>query len=150
MKKINKDNLISVLKENLPKFTPFWEDFVKNWGLSMGLTTKLYPFSDYVVATIKSGDNDEIKKIFDFVEFLLHEGSNEVKDAIATGFLEDLLNKDPDEIRFIKFTQYLGKETIAYCRAWNEFCGVYTEGINKKDWKHYINQTKALITKFFK
>jgi len=56
-------------------------------------------------------------------------GNEYVKTVIATEFLEALLNKDPDEIQFINFSQYLGKETIGYLRAWNEFNGTETEGL---------------------
>ena len=36
---------------------------------------------------------------------------------------------DQEEIQFSSFIQYLGEESIGYCKAWDEFCGVKTKGL---------------------
>jgi len=89
----------------------------------------MIPLTDYVVDIIKSKDENEIKRIFVFIEFLMCSGDEDVQTAIATGFLKDLINYDPDEIQFINFSQYLGKKTIDHLRGWNEFNGAETKGI---------------------
>lgn len=131
MKEITRDVLIQLLKENFPNFIPYWENYVNECdGIDLGISHDMTPFSDFAVNEIKSENLNEIEKIFIFVEFLMCNANNSVKDAIATCFLEDLLNKDPEEIQFIKFRQYLGKETIAYCKAWDLFTGVMTKGLH--------------------
>ncbi len=87
------------------------------------------PFSDYVIDVIKANKLSELKEIFDFVEFLLRNGDDTVQAAITTGFLEDLIDKDPKEIQFKYFCHLLGKNTLNYCRAWNEFNNFKTEGL---------------------
>ncbi len=89
----------------------------------------MMPFEEYAIDTIKSDDEVEIKKIFDFVEFLLCNGNESVQNAIATSFLEYLMSKDPDELNFSKFAKYLGENAIGYCRAWDKFTGIRTEGL---------------------
>lgn len=56
-------------------------------------------------------------------------GMNQFKNGIATVFFEYLMAKDPTEIKFKTFSQYLGKESLDYCRAWDKFTGVRTEGL---------------------
>ncbi len=90
---------------------------------------KILPFGEYAIDVIKSNDEIEVKRIFDFVEFLLHAGDESVQTAMTTGFLEYLMNNDPDEIKFSKFAKYLGENAIGYCKAWDEFTGVRTEGL---------------------
>lgn len=68
--------------------------------------------------------------VFDVAERLMVEGDNEVKDAVATCFLENLLNvASAGRIDASKFVDLLGPESRAYCRAWDEFTGVHTEGL---------------------
>lgn len=70
-----------------------------------------------------------IKKIFDFVEFLLCNGDESVQNGAATCFLEHLFNIDEAGIKFKTFYPYLGKNSVDYCRGWDEFCGMRTEGL---------------------
>jgi hypothetical protein len=89
----------------------------------------MIPVGDYAIDVIKSKDEIEIKRIFDFVELLLQEGDQSMRNAAATGLLEDLLSKDPAEIKFSTFVKHMGEEAIAYCKAWDEFTGVRTKGL---------------------
>jgi hypothetical protein len=129
MEKILAERCIELIKESFPKFPPYWESFIRDFGSDPGLIFQMLPFEEYTIDAIKANDEVEIKKIFDFIEFLLCNGDDYVQTAITTGFLEYLMNKDPDEIKFSKFVQYLGKNSIEYCRAWDKFTGLKTEGL---------------------
>lgn len=129
MEKITGENCIELIKEKFPKFLPYWESYIKDFGSDNGLNIQMIPFEEYAIDTIKSNDELEIKRFFDFVEFLLCNGDESVQNAIATSFLEYLLSKDPDEIQFPTFAKYLGKNSIEYCRAWDEFTGIKTKGL---------------------
>lgn len=133
MKKITGEHCIELMKENFPKFLPYWESYIRDFGSDLGLTVQMIPFGEYTLDVIKSSDEIEIKKIFDFVEFLLCNGDESVGNAMTTSFLEYLMSKDPDEIKFTKFTKYLGENAIGYCRAWDKFTGVRTEGLYGND-----------------
>ena len=129
MEEITEQNLIDIIKEQFPKFNPYWESYINHWGDDNGLTIQMFPLIDFVLDVIKSNDEKEIERVFNFIEFLMCEGNDYAQTAIATGFLEGLVNHDPDEIQFINFAQYLGKKTVAHLRAWNAFHGAKTEGI---------------------
>jgi hypothetical protein len=129
MEKISQKNLMNLIKEKFPKFIPYWESYINYWGSDLGIIVPTMQLTDYVVDIIKSKDENEIERIFNFIEFLMCNGNEYVQTVIATEFLEGLLNRDPDEIQFINFSQNLGKETIGYLRAWNEFNGTQTEGL---------------------
>lgn len=117
------------MNEKFPGFRPYWESFVRNGGLDDGLTFQVIPFGDYAIDIVKSNNEIEAKKIFDFIDFLLYNGDQSVGDAIATGLLEHLMHKDPVEFNFSKFVPYLGSHAIVYCRAYDKLTGVKTEGL---------------------
>jgi hypothetical protein len=129
MRKITAENCISLIIERFPKFQIYWDSYVKDFGMEQGITIQMLPFSEYVIDVLKFNEKSEIIEIFSFVEFLLYNGDESVKNAITTSFLEYLLSKDPKEIKFSNFSKYLGETTIDYCRAWDKFTGVKTEGL---------------------
>jgi hypothetical protein len=132
MEKISGEKCIALMKENFQKFPVYWDDYIRVFGSDEGLTMQTLPFCEYVIDMIKANEEREIKKIFDFVEYLLLEGDDDVQTAMTTAFLEYLVSKDPDEIQFSKFAKYLGENSIGYCRAWDKFTGVKTKGL----WEH--------------
>ncbi|NGX46998.1 MAG: hypothetical protein K1000chlam3_00367 [Chlamydiae bacterium] len=129
MEKITSENCLILLKEKFPQFLPYCESYVNYWGIDQGITTQMMPFAEYVIDIIQSKDEAKIKEIFDYVEFLICDGNDSVQNAITTSFLELLLSKDPDEIQFTTFAKYLGKNSIEYCKAWDEFTGIKTKGL---------------------
>jgi hypothetical protein len=129
MEKITAENCIPTLIEQFPDFLPYWELYIEKWGADEGISIQMFPLADYIVDAIKNKNDIKIKKIFDFVEFVLCNGDQSIQDAIATSLLEDLLNRDPKEIQFVTFAKYLGENTIDYCRGWDEFTGVKTKGL---------------------
>ena len=131
MEEITGEKCIELMKEKFPKFLSYWKSYIRDHGSDLGLTIQMMPFEEFTIDVIKSNDELEVKKIFDFVEFLLCNGDESVQNVITTSFLEYLMSKDPDEIQFTSFAKYLGKNSIGYCRAWDKFTGVKTKGIWK-------------------
>lgn len=129
MKKITEEQCLDLLKEKFPKFIPYRDAYVTCWETTHGVLALMGPFSEYAIGVIKANNTAEIENILDCAEFLLCNGDQLVQNAVATVFLEDLMNKDPDEIKFGSICKYLGKNSIDYCRAWDEFCGMRTEGL---------------------
>ena len=153
MENITDENLISLLKEKFPDFIPYWKPYVEYWGMDQGLTIQITPFSEYVLDVIKSKKESELEDIFDFVEFLICNGNDSVQTTMTTSFLEDLLSRAPTEINFSTFAKYLGKESKEYCKAWDRFCGMRTEGLwddeKTTKWK-WLRSFKQLIARFAK
>lgn len=129
MKEITEERCIELMKENFPKFLPYWEAYIRAFGSDNGMTIQLMPFGNYTIDLIKSCDEAEMKKIFDFVEFLLCHSNESVQNAMTTGYLEYVIGQDPDEIKFSTCVKFLGQNSIAYCKAWDEFTGCRTEGL---------------------
>ncbi len=129
MDKINLDQSLILLKERFPNFIPYWESYTKYWEIYEGITAQMTPFAEYALEVIKTKDTPQIKHIFDFIELLLINGDQSVQNGVATIFLEYLLAKDPEEIKFKTFCQYLGEDSLAYCKAWDKFTGIRTEGL---------------------
>jgi hypothetical protein len=92
--------------------------------------------TDYVndilnMLCIPTEKEKELEEIFSLVEFFLNEGEFSVKAAAATCFLENLINYTsagrlmPEKLNFY----LVGKKSIEYCKAWDEFTGVKTPGL---------------------
>jgi len=129
MERITEERCIELMKEKFPKLLPYLEAYIRYFGSDLGIYTQMIPVGNYAIDVIKSEDEVEIKRIFDFAEFLLCNGDESVQNAIATSFLEYLMSKEPDEIQFTKFAKFLGEQAIGYCRAWDKFNGTRTEGL---------------------
>ena len=72
----------------------------------------------------------EIKDIFALIEIFMNKGNQDVQDAAATCFLENLINyTSAGRLKPESFLCYLGPESKKYCKAWDEFTGVKTEGL---------------------
>ena len=129
MKEITEERCIELIKEKFPRFLPYWERYVKEEGLDNGIIIQMIPFEEYTIDTFKFGTAQETKKILEMVEFLLDKGNEAVKDAIATEYLEYLMNIDSKEIKFRELVKFLGKHSLEYCKAWDKFTGVRTDGL---------------------
>jgi len=74
---------------------------------------------------------EENKSIWACVEDLLVSGNEEVKNGIATGFVEAVLGDvSSGRLKADTFAGLLGEETVKYCKAWNRFTGCPIEGID--------------------
>jgi hypothetical protein len=75
-------------------------------------------------------NTSDIAAVGKSVEMLLTTGEEDIKDAVATGFLESLLaeaSRRAISLRGISWM--LGPESTRYCRAWDEFTGTKTDGL---------------------
>lgn len=129
MKQITSKKSFKLLKEKFPKFQAYWDSYIKAFGEDQGISIQMIPIINYVSDAILLNDNSDLKEILEFVEFLLVRGDESLKNAIATTFLEALLAKDFNEKQFRILSKLLGKESVEYCKAWDEFTGVKTPGL---------------------
>lgn len=131
MKMIVETECLGIILQNVPSFHSDYQDYLDYWeGDKPGLCNEISAFSRFVIDLIVQEQLEELPKIFEVVELLLVDGEAKVKDAAATCFLENLLNKaSAGEIKPEKFVPLLGPESRTYCKAWDEFTRVYTEGL---------------------
>src|SRR5262249_37912827 len=85
--------------------------------------------SDYVVERFDAGDYSFSNELFLLVERLLKDGSQEVQDVVATGFLEALVNQQ--QLSAELWVPLVGPEAREYLRAWDRFTGVVTPGLDE-------------------
>jgi hypothetical protein len=83
--------------------------------------------SEYAVERFDAGDYTFSDELFDLVERLLGDGSQEVGDVIATGFLEGLVNQE--RLAADLWVPLIGPRAREYLRAWDRFTGVATPGL---------------------
>jgi hypothetical protein len=129
MEKITGERCLKLMKEYFPVFSSYWDSYIENYDSDLGIAAQMLPFEKFAVEAIKAKDEIKIKKIFYFVEFLFLNGDESVRNATAKSFLENLMGRDPEQIKFSTFVQHLGKYALRYCRAYDKFTNSKTEGL---------------------
>lgn len=119
-----------VLRE-VPEFEPRWKSHLEYWGgEEAGLCNDMGALSSYVEGLAVENRQESLRPIFNLAERLMGEGDEEVKDAVATCFLENLINRTSSGgVPAEAFVHLLGPKSRAYCKAWDEFTGVRTKGL---------------------
>jgi hypothetical protein len=104
---------------------------VENWLCEDGSLSAHMIFasaSHHVAEKLLNGEVEKVAPVFEFIERSLLEGDQDVKNGAATCFLENLMNRDIDARLY---SSKLGRESLAFCRAWDAFTGVETPGLDE-------------------
>jgi len=78
-------------------------------------------------ATVRDAERlgrEQVRKILDLVEHALSYGTEEEKDAVATGFLEAAASAAGSSRDARWIFALLGPKARAYLAAWDGFCGL--------------------------
>lgn len=86
-------------------------------------------FSHYVAARLEGGFDPALRPVFEYVENKITDDQYEVDTAVTTCFLENLMNRVPSTIAPSALVPLLGPKSREFCRGWDEFCGVKTDGL---------------------
>jgi hypothetical protein len=116
-----------------PDFAAAWEDERELWTADDGSFTVhgvFAVFSHYVADRLIRGADPALKKVFDYVESKLTGDDSVVDNAACTCFLENLMNRVPETIPPSQLVPLLGPKSREFCRAWDEWCGMKTEGLS--------------------
>ena len=92
-------------------------------------------FADYgrlVLEYLENGKTDKAKTIIDLMEKYISSGDKSLSEAASTGFLESIDHTISDgsytnKLVITNIRNMLGKESLAYCRAYEEFWTKKTE-----------------------
>jgi hypothetical protein len=126
------NRILSDLLGLCPEFSRTWAEEAYLWtDEATGNFTPCGVFatvSHHIADILISSLPAHLEAVFDYVERCMYD-SEEVSTAAATCFLENLMNRTPEKIDPGRFVPLLGPESRTYCRAWDEFCGVRTEGL---------------------
>ena len=122
---------MNLILKTVPEFESVWQAHIEYWGDDVaGLSNDLNEFSAFMIGNITEVSGLTKQNIFLLVEELLNTGDVEVKDAIATCFLENLLNAVSDnKLSSNEFVHFLGKESRNYCKSWDGYTGVETPNL---------------------
>ena len=125
---IDKEECMNLILCQFPEFEATWLEHKNFWGNDeAGIGNDVAAFARYTEELILRKD-PQLPFIFNFVEECLLKGSEQVRIAFRTSFLENLLNAE-DRIDLQSFICFLGEHSKRYCRDWNEFSGVDVPGI---------------------
>lgn len=96
-------------------------------------TTVILAFYGRHVAE-RVGLGADMSPVMDVIEDLMMNGNREVKNAVATGFWEAILAEaSAGRFDFKSIASHVGPASRAYCKAWDAFTGVRTEGLHNEN-----------------
>lgn len=122
-------DVLSDLLEFCPHFLTTWESEAYLWTDDDGIFTfcgVFAAFSHYIAIVLRSSELPDLEAVFQYVEHCIHN-NEDLGTAAATCFLENLMNRIPEEIAPEPLMSLLGTDSREHCRAWDQFCGVQTE-----------------------
>ena len=139
-------SVIEVIKAELlalcPDFAATWNDECDGRAYPDGSHTVhgvFSEFSRYIADRLRRGADPVLGEVFDYVESKLKEDTSELEltenasnidNAVSTCFLENLMNRVPEQIDPRHLVPLLGPKSRQYGLAWDEWCGVKTEGLS--------------------
>lgn len=123
---ITHEQSIGLILERVPSFRQDWDKHLAYWDDEKpGACIDMSAFSDYIEKVIISKQIDQLTIIFDLIEYLMRNGDDEVRTAVTTCCIENLINvSDTGKFAMKDFAPFLGPESRAYFDTWNEFTGV--------------------------
>jgi len=106
-------------------FRERWQEHLDYWeGKSAGLVLDMIELAAYTNDQLSKNENKDLANIFGLMETMLNEGTQEVKNAVATGFLESVINPVTKDTEYLPLLiTLLGEKSRAYCQEWIKFSG---------------------------
>lgn len=128
---IDEPKCSQIMFDLIPEFETRWATYLKTWGEDCGgLCVRCSEFAGLAIEKFHRMSQTERKLLFGTVELFLTEGDEDVQDAVATCFLEDIASAVyENKVSAKLLVPLLGEESRAYCKAWDEFTGVKTPGL---------------------
>lgn len=127
---IAKEDCMKLILSKFPGFQTKWNGY-KAENEETSLWGEMSQFSSYTaqILTDETNSLSQVEDIFSYMEYLLVHGSEDVRNAVCTCFLENILNMTPTKIKPVRFVAFLGPESRKFCQAWDKFTGIKTEGL---------------------
>ena len=124
------DEYVERLQVFIPEFRQYWEshESTGKFGDPSTVHSVFSSFSDLVISRLETGTLKNGQHLFEFIESVVETGGDPA-NAACTCFLENILNVTPASIDPISFVSLLGPNSREFCRGWDDFTGVKTEGL---------------------
>jgi hypothetical protein len=128
---MNSDEGIEQILSVVPEFAARLATYRDDWAQDQpGFYLEMAEFGRFFCEVAEKLSDEQKSAIFGLVEQLVRNGDDEVGTAATTCFLENLQNySSAGRINANHFAPFLGPESRAYCKAWDEFTGVSTPGL---------------------
>lgn len=122
--------LVRMLKLT-PGFRKNWEEVTYTASTERPIrATPLFTiYSRYIAQRLIAKDLEGMEPVFKYIEEALTGQDDDISNAAAVSFLENLLNRTPSEIAPEVLVPLLGPQSRVFCRAWDEWTGVRTPGL---------------------
>jgi hypothetical protein len=120
------ENTMKKIVTSIPEFKDSWNEHLKYWeGDERTIGIDITAFCSFIIKKLKIKEDYNYRLVFDLIEELLVEGSEEVSYAIEFQFLENILNSSAHgHFPIESFFEYLGEKSKAFCKANEEFWGI--------------------------
>ena len=130
VKGMDADVLFERIGEISELFANAIDDTKRDWDGAPGPYILMSSICHCIADNISKLNKQELKTVFDIIEDLLESDNDSTKDLVCTSFLENLQNlASTGKFDFRTVAGNLGRESIAFCKAWDNFTGVKTDGI---------------------
>jgi hypothetical protein len=128
---IDGEGCVSKLLEASESLRGRWEAHLSRWrNAERNLCHDLEEVAEHAIDELVRCKGGEIQRLLGAVEELMVDGTDEVREAVATCFLENLQNAaSAGRFPARRFVEFLGPRSAEHCRAWDRFTGVRTEGL---------------------
>jgi hypothetical protein len=125
MTTIDATDALALLLGAASGFEERWQLHLEHWGQApRGLCIDVAELVVHVEERIKGDNTGDLGGLFEVVERLLAQGDDYVRDAVATCFVESLVNRVPESISDEALAKLLGPRATEQAQAWNDFWGV--------------------------
>ena len=130
--KYTEDNCMDEVLKRVPGFQNAWQEHLDFWeGEKAGLILDMIELASYTQNLLESGSEVELSTIFTLIEEMMRDGSEKVKGAVSTGFLESIVNAVSEDSPYLPLlVRLLGEKSRAYCAEWLAFSGDELPGIS--------------------
>lgn len=128
---IDTHTAVERLVRTAPNLRVEFESLVKEWSPEEPpLTVMFAELGRGLCRHAPVASDAELIEICAAIEDLILRGEETVQNAVATGLLEAMLaESSTGSFDMSILAGFLGAESKAYCRAWDEFTGNKTEGL---------------------
>jgi len=125
--------LVEELESMTPGFMKVWSDWLKEDeefgdGEQPNSHTVFLEYNDFIVQKLDELSYENKNNLFSYIEDALNSHDKDLSEAVATCFLESLVQKST-QYKPESYFPFLGPKSTAHSKAWDEFNGMKTKGL---------------------
>jgi hypothetical protein len=142
-----REELLNFLFKVEPSYKDQYNRYLERRNRPPTMSGDTTNFANFIVLKLNSGIYKNAANLFQSIESLLDDetSSDEIKDAVCTCFLENLINYASNgRIPYECFVPFLGSQSRDYCKVWDEFTGVKTPGLWENEEPNFAKRFESI------